>query len=241
MLKTTLMVLTFISFLSGVASIPFLFYKAIRKQPKKPAGLALGISVATFVISIVALYIVAPPEQQIVDSPTKVPEVVAVITEEEKVSPADEVDKNTEVVEEVKDSEITIETNEENNNPESMPQSELELSLEISEPQPEPTPDSPAKRDNAIGISDKNVDNLNMSFSNSVRNDNVGNLRMAKHSDSDKFIYYAKSYVDKYFENDKEIHGIINFTFKTTTAVRKYDDMLENYLVAWYFSTILSI
>lgn len=56
-------------------------------------------------------------------------------------------------------------------------------------------------------------------FSGDVRNDVTGNWRYALCASSSPVEDFALDYYKAYFENDKEVHGIINFTTKTTTAI----------------------
>lgn len=96
-------------------------------------------------------------------------------------------------------------------------------SLPISESKPATI----IKREKSIGVSNKDINSLDISFIKSVRNDKTNNWRLAKFSKSEDFIYYAKSYANKFFKNDKEIHAVINFSYKTTTAIRKYGNELD--------------
>ena len=56
-----------------------------------------------------------------------------------------------------------------------------------------------------------------------VRDDVTGNWRLSECASKDTVDKYALDYYRAYFEDDKEIHGIINFTLKTTTRLRVFN------------------
>lgn len=64
------------------------------------------------------------------------------------------------------------------------------------------------------------IDTINVSYSNSVNNDKTGNWRLSRISDNIDFEEYALGYYKKYFNSDKELHVIINFTRNTTNVLR---------------------
>ncbi len=78
------------------------------------------------------------------------------------------------------------------------------------------------KRENLVGTSNKNIDDLNNAiiFSDTVRNDVTGKWRLCRLADNIQMEEYALSYYKKYFKNDDEVHVIINFTLKTTTVIK---------------------
>ncbi len=78
--------------------------------------------------------------------------------------------------------------------------------------------------DEFIGISNKDISNLNVSFSDTIPEDVTGNWRLATISDDIEFLEYAASYYDNYFESDDETHFIINYTDNTITCITKYFD-----------------
>ncbi len=78
--------------------------------------------------------------------------------------------------------------------------------------------------DEFIGISDKDISDLNISFSDSIPEDVTGNWRLATISDDIDFLEYAASYYNNYFKSDDEIHFIINYTDNTITCISKYYD-----------------
>ena len=111
---------------------------------------------------------------------------------------------------------------------------------------------SETHRDNMYGISNKDINNVNDTFSaTNVRNDKTGNWRISKISENINMEEYALSYYKKYFKNDSEIHWIVNFTLKTTTCisvsgnliwvdVHEYVDGEEHYADTLGSGTILS-
>ncbi len=64
--------------------------------------------------------------------------------------------------------------------------------------------------------------------SKKVRNDVTGNWRMTKIADIKyaDFQDYAVDYYNKYFENDNEVHAVINFATNTTTCIKNLDGAL---------------
>lgn len=73
-----------------------------------------------------------------------------------------------------------------------------------------------------VGISDKNISDISIYFWGEVRNDVTGNWRYSSTADDIDIENYALSYYKEYFENDNEIHCIVNFTRKTTASLRVY-------------------
>jgi len=83
-------------------------------------------------------------------------------------------------------------------------------------------------REKAIGESDKNIDDVNKKLVvGNVRNDTTGNWRIATIAESIDITEYALSYYNKYFEDDKEVHAIVNFTYNTTTRISCLGDRLN--------------
>jgi len=78
----------------------------------------------------------------------------------------------------------------------------------------------PAQREIAISQSNKDIDD-NLTVLKNVANDLTGNLRIVTIADSLNIEEYAKSYYEKYFESDNEIHAIVNFSLSTTTQISK--------------------
>lgn len=80
------------------------------------------------------------------------------------------------------------------------------------------------KRENIIGTSDKNFINLSDSKPSSVRNDKTGNWKISTVATTDDILEYINSYYKVNFSNNKEIHGIVNFTLNTTTKISQLFD-----------------
>lgn len=79
-----------------------------------------------------------------------------------------------------------------------------------------------------VGVSDKDISDLNKKIVvMSVPNDVTENWKYITLSESTDFLEYALSYYNLYFENDKEIHAVVNFTNKTTTKISVFGDKLE--------------
>lgn len=60
-------------------------------------------------------------------------------------------------------------------------------------------------------------------FFGNVRNDVTGNWRLAEYSASDSQEHLAIEYYKAFFEDDKEIHAVINMTNKTTARLSLID------------------
>ena len=60
-----------------------------------------------------------------------------------------------------------------------------------------------------------------------VRDDVTGNWRLSECATSETVSEYALDYYNAFFESDKEIHGIINFTLKTTTRLTVFDGVIS--------------
>lgn len=81
--------------------------------------------------------------------------------------------------------------------------------------------DVPKHRDGMVGISNKSLeeDSVDVTFSNSVLNDVTGNWRLARIAATIDITEYAVDYYNTYFENDDEVHVIVNFSTNTTTFI----------------------
>lgn len=77
------------------------------------------------------------------------------------------------------------------------------------------------------GVSDKNIDDMNIHFSKSVPNDKTGKWRIATTSTSADFPLYARSYVEKYFKSNDEVHIVVNFATNTTTVINNFGPMVD--------------
>lgn len=73
--------------------------------------------------------------------------------------------------------------------------------------------------DNIVGVSEKDIEDLDPVFYKSVINDVTGNWRYATIADDIDIEYYIMSYYKNYFSTDNEVHAIINFTRNTTTRL----------------------
>lgn len=85
----------------------------------------------------------------------------------------------------------------------------------------------PEQRETAIGKSDKAIDWFISPKATTVRNDVTGNWRYSGFSESGVDISeYALDYYNKYFENNNEIHAVINFANRTTSRISFSSGML---------------
>lgn len=85
---------------------------------------------------------------------------------------------------------------------------------------------SDTQTDDTQSESNSEFDNINFVVSN-VRNDVTGNWRIATIAESIEIQNYALDYYNKYFESDKEIHAIVNFTYNTTTKISVMGNLLD--------------
>lgn len=60
-----------------------------------------------------------------------------------------------------------------------------------------------------------------------VRNDVTGNWRISTIAENIQMQDHALAYYKKYFKNDNEIHGIVNFNYKTTTKIMVLSGQLD--------------
>ena len=78
------------------------------------------------------------------------------------------------------------------------------------------------------GRAGKNIDDIGAYFSVSdVRNDVTGNWRISTIAENVDIQEYALSYYKEYFKDDKEIHAIVNFNYKTTTKISVIGNTLD--------------
>ena len=103
-----------------------------------------------------------------------------------------------------------------------------ETTEKTEEKEPAKTEESVPHRtgDEIVGVSDKNISDLDVTFTDTVRDDTTGNWRLAMASTSEDFLSYAASYYEKYFKSDDETHFFINTTLGTTTSISKMGDIL---------------
>ena len=71
-----------------------------------------------------------------------------------------------------------------------------------------------------VGVSDKDISDIDIYYYGDVKNDVTGNWRYSMTADNIDIENYALSYYKTYFKSDSEIHGIVNFTRKTTSSIR---------------------
>ena len=80
----------------------------------------------------------------------------------------------------------------------------------------------------ALPAAGKNIDDIGAYFSVSdVRNDVTGNWRISTIAENIDIQEYALSYYKEYFKDDKEIHAIVNFNYKTTTKISVIGNTLD--------------
>lgn len=103
---------------------------------------------------------------------------------------------------------------------------EAEEQTKVEKDEQKPTTDNVTHRNNMYGISNKPIDDIKISVGK-VRNDKTGNWRIATIAENINIEEYAKSYYEKYFKNDNELHGIVNFNYNTTTQISVIGDRLD--------------
>lgn len=75
-------------------------------------------------------------------------------------------------------------------------------------------------RNGMYGISNKDIHDVDSTFSaNKVRNDSTGNWKISTIAENINIEEYALSYYKRKFHSDDEVHGIVNFNYKTTTCI----------------------
>ena len=65
-----------------------------------------------------------------------------------------------------------------------------------------------------------------VSFSKTIKNDTTGNWRVTGLSSSEDIVNHAVEYYKAYFEDDNEVHFVINFLLKTTARFNVYGDQI---------------
>lgn len=80
--------------------------------------------------------------------------------------------------------------------------------------------------DTIVGVSDKDISELDPVFWKSVVNDVTGKWRYATISNDVNIQDYVLSYYKEYFKSDDEVHAIINFANNTTTRINSGGDRL---------------
>ena len=107
---------------------------------------------------------------------------------------------------------------------------EEEASVEEAELEPEPEStesewDEVKDKDNIIGKSDKDFEEITKQQPDDVRNDKTGNWKIVTIADNVDIEEYVLSYEDLYM-NDNEVHFIVNFNNNTTTVINKLTGIL---------------
>lgn len=104
--------------------------------------------------------------------------------------------------------------------PEETRPSESVVESEPTEASSEPA-ETPEHRtgEEIIGISEKDIADVDVLFYDSVINDVTGNWRVAVVSSNIDILDYALSYYKTYFKDDSEIHGVVNLALNTTTKI----------------------
>lgn len=69
-------------------------------------------------------------------------------------------------------------------------------------------------------------DDENLVFMGNVRNDVTGNWRLSEYASSDQLQNFALDYYKAFFEDDKEVHAVINMSTKVTASISKIGDTL---------------
>ena len=71
------------------------------------------------------------------------------------------------------------------------------------------------------------IDNIDVSFSDNVRNDVTGNWRLSRVATTEFITDYALDYYNTYFSSDDEVHAIINFTTNTTNKISVIGESID--------------
>lgn len=99
---------------------------------------------------------------------------------------------------------------------------------EETEPERETQPETEAQteteetthRDGIYGISDKDIHDVDGTFrADRVRNDKTGKWKISTIAANINMEEYALSYYKWKFYSDDEVHGIVNFNYRTTTCI----------------------
>ena len=77
-----------------------------------------------------------------------------------------------------------------------------------------------------IGISNKNISDLNVKFYKNIENDTSGRWRLAEISEDVNIQNYIYSYYKEYFKDDSEFHVIVNHSRKITTSINPVHEAL---------------
>ena len=98
----------------------------------------------------------------------------------------------------------------------------------ISEQEDNKEQETNIERENIIGTSNKKCSDIDIIGPSDVRNDTTGNWKLARVATKEDILEYILDYYENNFNDDEEIHAIVNFTLKTTTKVSKlFDNVLS--------------
>lgn len=175
--------------------------------------------IATIFFGFVFLLVITPmPDEANIDVSTEANAPIETISEpeQEKKKEITETEKITEPVEN-SESESTQQPTEV-----VTPEEPAEIE-EIEEPQPEV---EHRTGDDFVGISNKNISDIDVKFMGNVNNDVTGNWRYATIPVSENIdtIEYALSYYRKYFKSNNEIHFIVNFNSNSLVSLNTFDE-----------------
>lgn len=83
-------------------------------------------------------------------------------------------------------------------------------------------------REDAIGKSDKDADDLLGGYKpHNMLNDATGKWKLTTYASPDGNVEtYAVSYYNKYFSSSDEVHWLVNFTNQTTTCIKNLSGIL---------------
>ena len=71
------------------------------------------------------------------------------------------------------------------------------------------------------------IDGASFVFTDYVNDDTTGNWKLSKTADQVPVKKYALDYYKKIFNNDDEVHAVVNFTYKQTAAIKCLGNMLD--------------
>lgn len=81
------------------------------------------------------------------------------------------------------------------------------------------------EREDIVGTSDGNIDDIDKLKPRDMRNDTTGNWKLVTTSKNIDIKEYGKSYAEKYMD-DGEVHVLVNFATSTTTIINKNSGMI---------------
>jgi len=178
-------------------------------------------------ISVVAIYglitiwcvLIEISENTLKHSPQAEPE-------DQTIATIENVNENTPVI--VHDDTESVVSNEETPNDDEIPVVDND---EPEQNEPETVGDNesnhadedievPSDDNSPEAIKNRLRDNYDLSFRGNVNNDVTGNWRLANYNSSTSQENFAGDYYRAYFENDKEIHAVINWRNNTTASIK---------------------